>query len=297
MKPGSLQTEFTQVGVIAISAFGSLLVVSLRPVRKFAYEFFFFLHFLMVLCVQFPLPWTSSLTPVFIVLSSSLVTSTPRSLSKWCTSRFMILGLFTSTFRVGYWFEVSFLIWGLDRFFRLVRLIAFNHSYFGFKKGSGTMDATIEPLSPNLVCLRLRRPSHFEWSPGQTAYLTMPGVSTIPFEAHPFTIASIDTTRDDTQGGITPITNKESFAGTGKPCWKELVFFINVHGGFTKKLGNAAQKGEKVKVFVDGPYGKSPDLKDYETSVLIAGGSGVSFTLPLFLDCIRWVPASHAFGT
>ena len=114
----------------------------------------------------------------------------------------------------------------------------------------------------------------------------MPGVSTIPFEAHPFTIASIDTTGKETQGEVASVTNGESFIEI-EPYWKELVFFINVHGGFTKKLSDAAQKGEKVKVFVDGPYGKSPDLTDYDTSVLIAGGSGVSFTLPLFLDGIR----------
>ena len=109
----------------------------------------------------------------------------------------------------------------------------------------------------------------------------MPGVSTIPFEAHPFTIASIDTMHDGT-----PIADEESFIKI-EPYWKELVFFINIRDGFTKKLGDAAQRGENVKVFVDGPYGKSPDLTDYDTSVLIAGGSGVSFTLPLFLDGIK----------
>jgi ferric-chelate reductase len=207
----------------------------------------------------------------------------PKSLGKWCTSHFTILDLLTSTFRVGWWFEISLAIWGFDRLIRFIRLVLFNHSYFGFKKGSGTMDATIKLLSPDLVCLRLRRPPHFHWSPGQTAYLIMPGVSTMPFEAHPFTIASIDTTCDEARNEV---TDKNSFVEI-EPYWKELVFFINVHGGFTKKLGDVAQKGEKVKVFVDGPYGKSPDLTDYDTSVLIAGGSGVSFTLPLFLDSIR----------
>jgi predicted ferric reductase len=179
----------------------------------------------------------------------------------------------------------SFLIWGLDRLIRLVRLVVFNHSYFGFKKGSGTMDASVELLSPHFVRLRLRRPPHFHWSPGQTAYLIMPEVSTIPFEAHPFTIASVDTTHGE--GDIFPITEEKGALGENEPHWKELVFFINVHGGFTKNLHDIAEKVGKVKVFVDGPYGKSPDLTDYDTSVLIAGGSGVSFTLPLLLDSIK----------
>lgn len=148
------------------------------------------------------------------------------------------------------------------------------------------MDASVELLSPDCVRLRLRRPPHFHWSPGQSAYLIVPGVSTIPFEAHPFTIASVDAEHDETPGDGTPITEKKSHGET-EPYWKELVFFINVHSGFTKKLRDVAKNGGKVKVFVDGPYGKSPDLTDYDTSVLVAGGTGVSFTLPLLLDSIK----------
>lgn len=147
------------------------------------------------------------------------------------------------------------------------------------------MDASVELLSPRLVRLRLRRPPQFHWSPGQAAYLIMPGVSTIPFEAHPFTIASVDATDDGTQKKNAP-TAKEALAET-EPYRKELVFFVDVHSGFTRKLRDVAEKGGKAKVFVDGPYGTSPDLTDYDTSLLIAGGSGVSFTLPLLLDGVR----------
>jgi len=142
------------------------------------------------------------------------------------------------------------------------------------------------------VCLRVRRPPHFHWSPGQTAYLIMPGVSCVPFEAHPFTIASVDATSDETLGDVTQMA-KEGLGET-EPYWKELVFFIGVHGGFTKKLHDVAEKGGKVKVFVDGPYGKSPDLTDYDTSVLIAGGSGITFTLPLLLDGIKNIAAGKS---
>lgn len=53
MKPGSLHKELIQVGILAISTFSFLVVVSLRPIRKAAYELFFILHFFMVLCVRF----------------------------------------------------------------------------------------------------------------------------------------------------------------------------------------------------------------------------------------------------
>ena len=123
----------------------------------------------------------------------------------------------------------------------------------------------------------------------------MPSVSDLPFEAHPFTIASIDTIADG---------KEMSDSNPIRPYWKELVFFIDVHQGFTKKLNKIAAKGGMVKTFVDGPYGHSPDLSIYNTSVLIAGmwdtqyerlffvmratgGSGLTFTLPLLLDAIK----------
>ncbi|KAL6302876.1 hypothetical protein BKA93DRAFT_826973 [Sparassis latifolia] len=72
------------------------------------------------------------------------------------------------------------------------------------------------PSLPPLIRLQHSRPSHFNRSPGQTAYLLMPTVSALPFEAHPFTIVSIDTTNE---------------IGAA-----ELVFLINVRKGFTKRL-------------------------------------------------------------
>ncbi|KAG1727437.1 ferric reductase NAD binding domain-containing protein, partial [Suillus lakei] len=73
------------------------------------------------------------------------------------------------------------------------------------------------------------------------------------------------------------------------PFWTELVFFINVRQGFTARLKDAASTSDKVKIFVDGPYGSSPNLGSYDTSVLVAGGSGVSYTLPVLLDIIEHV--------
>lgn len=158
-------------------------------------------------------------------------------------------------------------MWGLDRFIRVLRLVVFNHSYFGLKSGSGTMDATTELLSDHFVRLTLRRPPHFHWSPGQTAYLIVPAVSTLPFEAHPFTIASFDSSllSEEMKGA------DQKTLGDNDSYWKELVFLINVREGFTKRLKEVAAVKGTVKAFVDGPYGLSPDLQQYDTSVLIAG--------------------------
>ena len=92
----------------------------------------------------------------------------------------------------------------------------------------------------------------------------MPGVSTIPFEAHPFTIASIPQDEED--------KNNASFNDGN-----ELVFFVGTQGGFTRRLRDlvgcgSGDKGIPLSVYVDGPYGSPPDLNAFKTVILIAGG-------------------------
>jgi predicted ferric reductase len=165
--------------------------------------------------------------------------------------------------------------WASDHFIWVVQLVVFNHSYFGFKSGAGTMDATTELLSEDIILLCLCQSQHFHWSPGQMAYLIMPSVSTLPFEAHPFTIASFDSSPLSTAKLEDQSESSENYKtqvlASGAPFWKELVFLVNVHGGFTKKLKEVATTKGQVKVFVDGPYGPSSDLSSYDTSVFVAG--------------------------
>jgi NAD(P)H-flavin reductase len=66
-----------------------------------------------------------------------------------------------------------------------------------------------------------------------------------------------------------------------------LKFFVRARGGATKRLLDHVGKDKELKVFVDGPYSSPPVLIGYDSVLLIAGGSGVSFTWPLFLDLIR----------
>ncbi|OAX36258.1 hypothetical protein K503DRAFT_315935 [Rhizopogon vinicolor AM-OR11-026] len=250
-----LEEPWLRCGMTAIGALTILIVVSLRPIRAQAYELFFYVHFVMVLT-------------------------------------FLVCAYFHAQYdALTYWIYPCFIIWGLDRLIRVLRLVLFN---FGFK--SGSMDATVELLSDDCVRLRLRRPFYFHWAAGQTAYLIIPSVSRLPFEAHPFTIASIDSNlsgvlqEQKPQGQkTTQISIAKHALGPSTPFWKEVAFFIDVRKGFTARLKEAALKGNTVKVFIDGPYGPSPNLESYDTSVLIAGGSGVSYTLPILLDIIERV--------
>lgn len=164
------------------------------------------------------------------------------------------------------------MFWALDRFMRVARIVVCNHLYCGFSRRARLQDAATELLSDDFVRVRVRRPPHFQWSPGQTAYLIMPSVSKFPLEAHPFSISTIDSvlfnpfTRDSARNG-------EVGAIEHAAQWKELVFLINVRGGFTKRLRDVAAQNQTVKLFIDGPYGSAPDMRAYDTCIFVAGES------------------------
>jgi len=182
--------------------------------------------------------------------------------------------------QLGYYVWPGLLLWGLDRSARVFRIAFFNRI---FRLKSGSAQATVELLSEDTIRLNLRRPVC--WSAGQHAYLTLPGVSTIPFEAHPFTISTIPN----------PPKKKKDDLSNGD---KELSFIIRGRNGFTGLLrnhaANGANAGTPVLALFDGPYGAPPDLSVYSTCVLISGGSGVSYTLPLLLDLIQQARTSTA---
>ena len=181
------------------------------------------------------------------------------------------------------------IVWGLDLFIRFVSLVTINFGYlnpWSSQNSKKKLDAVVEVLSPDYVRVSLHRSKHFHWRPGQNVYLSFPSISTFPFESHPFTISTID---DDS-----------------KSDGSTLVFILRVQRGFTKKLLKEASSDTTYKVFLNGPYGSPPLLMGYQTVILIAGlfflslhlalfiicvigGSGVAFTLSLFLDILRLI--------
>ncbi|THH33660.1 hypothetical protein EUX98_g541 [Antrodiella citrinella] len=163
----------------------------------------------------------------------------------------------------------ALVLWAFDRVLRLTRLLLNNR--FRWTKNQHESTATVELLSQDTVRLTLRR--RMKWQAGQHAYVVLPTISELPSEAHPFTIASIPGSLDGAEG------SQE----------KELTFIIRGRSGFTGRLrDHASSDGSKtVPAFIDGPYGCPPILSKYYTCVLIAGGSGVSYTLPLLLNLIH----------
>ncbi|KAI0068942.1 hypothetical protein BV25DRAFT_1817865 [Artomyces pyxidatus] len=229
--------DFTHVwmrwGVVGLTSFTLATVLSIRPIRQSAFEFFLISHIILI-------------------------------------AIFLIAGvLHTRAVKFDNYIWPALVIWALDRLLRLLRVVWNSRIWRGF--GHSDSKASVELLSEDTVRLTLRR--SFNWKPGQHAYVILPTVSTLPTEAHPFTIASIPNSVDGTLG-----------AGE-----KDLVFIIRGRSGFTSRLRDyAIQKGSHtVPALVDGPYGCPPDLTSFSTCVLIAGGSGVSYTLPLLMEAVR----------
>ena len=150
----------------------------------------------------------------------------------------------------------AMILWGLDRFMHFARIIIFNSGNFGYFKPtpstSEDFDASVDVLSPQFLRITLHRPNHFRWVAGQCAYLSFPGVSSLPFEAHPFTIST-------------------TYDPDPSPFGNKLIFYARVRDGLTRKLRDRATEGEKFRVFLDGPYDSPPALVGYSTSILIAG--------------------------
>ncbi len=125
----------------------------------------------------------------------------------------------------------------------------------GITKDRHHSTASVELLSEDTIRLTLRR--RLKWKPGQHAYVTLPTISDLPTEAHPFTMANASGSLDGTDG----------------PEEKDVVFIVRGRNGFTGRLRDyaTANAGAIIPALIDGPYGCPPDLTQYSTCILIAG--------------------------
>lgn len=132
--------------------------------------------------------------------------------------------------------------------------------------------------------VRITSPRIKKWSPGQHVFLSIPKLGL--GQSHPATILSIPSSHGN-----------------------DLVFILRAHRGFTQRLLRSAKSsstdlsplvGEKKEAvrqdtveikeeeyvsLIGGPYGGShSDFAAFDTVFLIAGSTGVTFTLPVLLD-------------
>ncbi|OQE83086.1 hypothetical protein PENNAL_c0034G00560 [Penicillium nalgiovense] len=138
-------------------------------------------------------------------------------------------------------------LWTLDRIIRGAKML---WNFFG-------NSLTVTALPGNALRVKLSRRMHC--SPGSHAFLWVPALRWA--ESHPFTLLSSDPSE----------------------------FVIRVYDGFTRDLYKAAQEfpGISLRCSIDGAYGQIPNFKVFEKVVLVAGGSGASFTFAIALDLIE----------
>ncbi|KAI0036037.1 FAD-binding domain-containing protein [Vararia minispora EC-137] len=173
----------------------------------------------------------------------------------------------TTTPGLNYYVWPIWVIWGFERIVRGLRYLVLN--VFCLPRSSVSSTAELVLVTPDTARVRLARRMPLGWAPGQHAFLQFPSVSKFYFESHPFSITSIPE--------------------RGEGDADELVFYVRARNGVTRRMIELAGRkpGARVPVNIDGPYGHPTDLKPYRTCVLVAGGTGVSYTLPLLLDIVK----------
>jgi len=171
------------------------------------------------------------------------------------------------------WIFPCIILWGFDRLCGVLRLIVLNKWWSLPLRRSKKLPehtAVIELVDPNVVRIAFNRPL-LKWSPGQHVYLTMPEVATLRYEQHPFTLASCP---DDTGNAV---------------C------IVRAQTGFTRRIVESISAGTATfRTYVEGPYGMSPDMNHYDSVVLIAGGTGITFALSHFLQIVKNVRAGKS---
>jgi predicted ferric reductase len=130
--------------------------------------------------------------------------------------------------------------------------------------------ASFTPLPGNVTRITIENPV-VRWQPGQHVFLTCHSIA--PLQSHPFTIASIP---DDNRMEF--LVRAES-GGTGR-------FFryaSKQHDVFGSV--DAPPKPDRT-VFIDGPYGRTRPLRQFDSVILLAGGMGATFTIPCLRDIV-----------
>jgi ferric-chelate reductase len=170
----------------------------------------------------------------------------------------------------SYYIYPALVLWCTDRFLRLVRILAFNYrQLFAITKST----ASVKVVAPNFIRLTIPRPNLFHWRPGQTVSMTMPTLAL--WQAHPFTIASVDRPRLNSTCVTLPVNEKASISDDSSDDEMNLLFLIKIRDGFTRtlfdKVDSTQTKEQSLPVILDGPYSSPPLLLGYETVLLIAG--------------------------
>jgi NAD(P)H-flavin reductase len=122
-----------------------------------------------------------------------------------------------------------------------------------------------------------KSPLKFSWTPGQHVFIRFLTLGPHALTSHPFSICSLPPQKSGNE------KNKLEDA--------EIVLYVKPIGGLTARLAKLASKFPNilVPIMLDGPYGglTIKTFAKFDKVIIVAGGSGAGFTLPLIKDILR----------
>lgn len=158
-----------------------------------------------------------------------------------------------------------FIATGSIYFFSLFYSVVRTHLFHGLHT------ATLTLLPCGLLEVRIR--TIISWTPGQHVFIRFLTLGIHSLTAHPFTISSA-------------VHETEK---CGHPS--EMTFYIKPRAGITARLAKLAEARPNisVRVLLDGPYGgvNTDAVRRVDTLLVVAGGSGASFSLGIVDDALR----------
>jgi len=127
--------------------------------------------------------------------------------------------------------------------------------------------------------VKITIPTTLKWAPGQHIFIRFPSIR--KFESHPFTIASIPASK------ITSSVFGDAEGGDAEK--NEIVVLLRPHTGLTLELAKATKDMTvTIPAILDGPYGHAEaSFRAYSEVLLLVGGSGVSYAIPVLTDLVR----------
>ncbi|KAL4263678.1 Ferric/Cupric Reductase Transmembrane Component [Pleurotus pulmonarius] len=254
-------------GVAALGVLCVLVLSSLRPLRRRWYQFFFVIHVL-------------GFVAFFVTLCYHTIYASP-------------------------WIFPPLAFYGFDILLRLFR--------YRIK------DAELIPVGNQMTIINIRDCTD-GWLPGQHVRLRIFFSGRI-FESHPLTIMN-----NPSAGGVAEKKHASGVEEEDGDKMEGMVLGARVCGDWTRAVNEYALKeGERVRrisaanekdastsstplpaststpvpiqVMIDGPYGGcSIDLGDYENVLLVAGGSGATFSIGMLDDIVKRCAGARAGG-
>ncbi|CAO3588156.1 unnamed protein product [Absidia cylindrospora] len=200
------------------------------------------------------------------------------------------------------WLILSMAVWAYDRVARLIRVVYYNIMLASGQKWLRKVKADI---IPGTDCIRFRVDGNKHGLshrvPGVFVYIYVP--EAYFWQSHPFTIASWNQPSDRNSlvsgnagnYGTMAITyptvlDSNKFSRSRSSSSNTFDLLIRPQQGMTKKLYDVVEKlgpeGGYLDVLIEGPYGHSHPLLQYDTAILVGGGVGCTAIVPYLQEAV-----------